>query len=126
MSLVRSFLRLRKRNRKLPPIRNKVHFEPLEPRVLLSDFTYGAAAGAALNATLQLQKLDDVDTLQLVDNTDPSIILESQALADTGAVIITGSEQNDSLKIDLDFDALLNFLPLSFSGGAGQRHAGFF
>jgi len=120
MSLVRSFLRLRKRNRKLPPIRNKVYFEPLEPRVLLSDFTYGAAAGAALNATLQLQKIGDVDTLQLIDNTDPSIILESQALADTSAVLITGAEQDDRLKIDLDFDALFDPLPISFSGGEGN------
>ena len=57
--------------------------------------------------------------MQLIDNTDPSI-LESQALADTSAVVITGAEQDDRLKIDLDFDALLDPLPISFSGGAGD------
>lgn len=39
MSLARTFQRFRKRNRRIPPVflqRNKIHFEPLEPRVLLS------------------------------------------------------------------------------------------
>ena len=69
MSLARSFQRFRSRSKKIPPPRKKVYFEPLEPRVLLSDFTYAPAAGAALDATLRLHEADDGDTLQLIDNT---------------------------------------------------------
>jgi hypothetical protein len=36
-----------------------------------------------------MQKVDDVDTLQLIDNVDQSIV-ESQALADTRAVMLRG------------------------------------
>jgi len=60
MSLVRSLLRFRKRNRMISPRRNRVHLETLEPRVLLSDMTYSAAAGAAADLTLRLQKIDDI------------------------------------------------------------------
>jgi len=112
MSLVRSFLRLRKRNRKLPPIRNKLHFESLEPRLLLSsDLTYTAAAGGAVDLTLRMQKVDDVDTLQLLNNADQSI-LQSQSLADTNAVVITGADQND--KFTIDFSNPFS-IPISFS-----------
>lgn len=99
MSLVRSLLRFRKRYRMAFPRRNKVHLESLEPRLLLSDFAYSAAAGAASDLTLRMQKVDDMDMLQLVNNSDQSV-LQSQSLADTGAVIIGGAEQSDKLTID--------------------------
>ena len=111
MSLARSFQRSRSRSKNIPPPRNKVYLEPLEPRVLLSsDLTHAAAAGVALDATLRLQKVDDVDTLQLIDNVDQSV-LQSQALSETTGVIINGAEQSDKLTIDFSnpFSVPINF-----------------
>ena len=100
MSLARTLQRLRNRNKKIPAMRHKVHLEPLEPRLLLSsDLAYTAAAGTALDATLRLQKVDDVDTLQLINNIDQSV-LQSQALAETSGVNITGADLDDKLTID--------------------------
>src|SRR4030042_1705985 len=116
MSIERSFLRNRNylekvfgkkdrdRNedgkRKIPLMGNRFLLEPLEPRVLLSnDLIHAAAAGAALDLTLRMQKVDDVDILQLVNNADQSVV-ESQALADTSAVNITGADLDDKLTID--------------------------
>jgi pimeloyl-ACP methyl ester carboxylesterase len=80
--------------------RRKVRFEALEPRILLSaDLSYTAAAGTAADLTLRLQNVENIDTLQLIDNSDQSV-LQSQALADTSAVKITGAEQDDRLIID--------------------------
>jgi len=118
MSLVRSLLRLRKRNRKLPPIRDRIHFEPLEPRILLSsDLTYAAAAGTAVDLTLRLN--DATQELQLIDNANQST-LKSQALTDTSAVEITGSDLDDKFKIELDFDAFGDSFLLNFDGGSGN------
>ena len=36
MSLVRSFQRFHNRNKRIPAVKSKVYFEPLEPRLLLS------------------------------------------------------------------------------------------
>jgi hypothetical protein len=81
--------------------RRKVLFEPLEPRLLLSsDLSYAAAAGTALDATLLLKNVDGVDTLQIVDNRDQAV-LQSQALADTSAVVVQGGDQADKLTVDL-------------------------
>ena len=45
MKLLKKSRKLRRKQRKLPSIRNKVHIEPLEPRILLSgDLTYSMAA----------------------------------------------------------------------------------
>jgi Ca2+-binding RTX toxin-like protein len=120
MSIERSFLRSRNRlekvfgkwnghgygdgngkgKRKIPPRQNKVLFEPLEPRLLLSsDLTWTAAAGTALDLTLRHQKVDDVETLQLIDNRDQSV-LQSQALSETGRVVITGADLDDKLTAD--------------------------
>ncbi len=115
MSLARSLLRLKKSNRKLTPIRNKVHFEPLEPRLLLSsDLTYTAAAGTAVDLTLRMQKVGEDDTLQLINNRDQSV-LQSQALIETSGVIITGSSQSDRLAVDL---SNLSSVPITFRDGS--------
>jgi len=120
MSLARTFQRFRSRSKKIPPIRNKVYFEPLEPRLLLSsDLAYTAAAGTAVDLTLRMQKVDDVDTLQLINNIDQSIV-ESQALYDTSTVVITGADQDDTLRLDLDFDDLLDSMLFNFYGGLGN------
>jgi hypothetical protein len=79
---------------------NKVLIEPLEPRVLLSsDLTYTAADGKAVDLTLRMQKVNEVDTLQLVNNGNQSV-LRSQAVADTSAVVIQGADQSDKLIVD--------------------------
>lgn len=61
MSLARSLLRFRNRNRMSPLRRNRGHFETLEPRILLSDFSYQASTDAAADLTLRIQKVDDVE-----------------------------------------------------------------
>ena len=78
---------------------------------MLSDFTYAPAAGLALDATLRLQKVDDVDTLQLIDNADQSV-LQSLALAETDAVNIMGGEQDDKLTVDFTSPF---FVPIRFN-----------
>ena len=96
------------------PLR-KVHFEPLEQRVLLSgDLNYAADAGAALNLMLRLD--EPTQNLQLVDNAT-SIVLIEQALAGTDRVVVTGAEGNDALTVDYatPFDT-----PVLFDGGSGS------
>jgi hypothetical protein len=130
MSIERSFLRYRnrlekvfgKRNRdrngngkrRIPIRQNKVLFEPLEPRLLLSsDLTYMAPASTAIDATLCLSDVGGTDTIQLVDNRDQSV-LQSQPLADTNAVVITGAEQDDKLTVDFSNPFSV---PIQFDGG---------
>lgn len=101
MSLIRRFLRQRKRNRKPTPIRNKVHFEPLEPRLLLDaqPLTYAMAANTN-DLIVQMRNVGGADTLQVVNATDQQV-LASKPLAETDAVKITGTAQPDRLKVDL-------------------------
>jgi hypothetical protein len=103
MSLARSFLRQRKKNFGWKERRNKVFFEPLEPRLLLSSDLSCPMTEAANVLTLRLKDVNGVDTLQLINNEDPSPdtqIVASQALADTSAVKISGSERDDRLMVD--------------------------
>jgi len=102
------------------PRQNKVHLESLEPRILLSDFTYQAATGAAADLTLRMQKIDDVDTLQLINNSDQSV-LQSQALADTSRVVVTGGDQDDSLTVDFSNPFSI---PIFFDGGTQVSSTG--
>ncbi|UCD79969.1 MAG: LEPR-XLL domain-containing protein, partial [Desulfobacterales bacterium] len=120
MSLTR---RLRKRLLKKQSSAKKVrqvHFETLEPRILLSNdpLSYSAAAGTAVDLTLRLEQINGTDMLQLIDTGSQSV-LQSQALEDTGGVEIIGSDQEDTFRIDLDFDDLLDTLLLTFDGGDG-------
>src|SRR5512139_446394 len=100
MSLVRSLLRFKKRNRMAFPRRNRVHLEALEPRLLLSSdtFAYSAPVGTAANLTLRLD--DATQELQLLDNVSHSV-LKSQALADTSFIVLEGSKKADRFTIDL-------------------------
>jgi hypothetical protein len=103
MGFARSFRRRMKRRKEMTAKKcRKVMLEPLEPRILLSSETlsFAAAAGAALDLTL---KLDDPthQELQLIDNADQSVV-HSQALADTGAVVITGGGQADKFTVDFN------------------------
>ena len=77
MSLVRNFMRQRKINHSLRNIKNKIVFEPLEPRVLLSSDTLSAAAGAV--AMDLLHRLDDDGGTESYLN-DIDLLEPSQAL----------------------------------------------
>ncbi|MGE5664915.1 MAG: LEPR-XLL domain-containing protein, partial [Deltaproteobacteria bacterium] len=95
----------------------KVHFEPLEQRVLLSgDFNYAAAQGAALDVMLRLNE----GSLEVLDNATRGV-LASQALAETDRVVITGAELGDAVTINYatPFDT-----PVLFDGGDQAGSAG--
>ncbi|MHC5182833.1 MAG: LEPR-XLL domain-containing protein, partial [Planctomycetota bacterium] len=75
------------------------HVEPLEPRLLLSaDMSLSAVVGQALDVTLRLD--ENRQEIQIVDNTMQTV-LQSQALAETRSVNIIGTDQDDTLTIDL-------------------------
>jgi hypothetical protein len=84
MSLTRRIRRRLQRNRLLARKPPKVHLEPLEPRILLSaDLSY-TMTGAVKDLTLTLDKVEGVDTLQLINNVDPDSatqVIASLALA---------------------------------------------
>jgi len=119
MGLARQIRRLRKA-KEVPPARKrrKALLEPLEPRVLLDADLSFTMTGGANDLTLKLSQ--DGDDLQIVNTGHPDVILSSRTLADTSGVEIIGTDQDDVLKIDLDLYALLDFLPISFSGGEGN------
>ena len=73
--------------------------EPIEPRLLLSADLVYSMAGAANDLLLRLQKVEGIDTVQLVNRTDQSVLV-SQTLADTSGAYITGSDGNDRLTVD--------------------------
>src|SRR5512145_2246331 len=95
----------------------KVHFEPLEQRVLLSgDLNYAAAPGAALDVMLRLNE----GKLEVLDNATRAV-LANQALAETDRVVSTGSELGDAVAADYatPFDT-----PVFFDGGDQSGSAG--
>ena len=113
MSLARSIRRLFRKREKAAAKRKKAYLEPLEPRILLSDMSYSADTGAAIDATLRLQDVGGVDTVQLINNSDLSV-LAGKPLTDFGAgdsVVITGSDRADRLTIDFTnpFSILTDF-----------------
>jgi len=121
MSLTRRLRkRLLKKQSSVQKVR-KVHLETLEPRILLSNdpLSYSAAAGTAVDLTLRLEQINGTEMLQLIDTGSQSV-LQSQALEDTGTVEIIGSDQEDTFRIDLDFDDLLDTLLLTFDGDGGR------
>ncbi len=94
-------------NGKKPIAAQRVLFEPLEPRILLSsDLSYAGAA--AFDLTLRLDD-DGVNpaTLRLIDNNTTTAVAE-QALSETNSVIVSGSTGADRLVVDLStpFDLL--------------------
>jgi Ca2+-binding RTX toxin-like protein len=96
---------------------NRAVLEPLEPRLLLSADLAFQATAEANDLTLRMQKIEGVDTLQVVDTDNTDNVLASQALADTGAVVINGSATNDRLTVDLTNPFST---PISFAGGSGS------
>ena len=123
MSLARKLRREQKRKEEgaAKKRRRKVLLEPLEQRLLLSsDLAYTAAIDEAADLTLRLQNVDSVDTLQLVSNVDQSIV-QSQALSDTRAVVIVGSDQDDSLTVDFSTPFSI---PIFYDGGSQATPTG--
>src|SRR5687767_9366065 len=95
-------------------LQRKLAFEPLEPRVLLSNDTMVFAADA-LHNDLTL-RIDD-GVAKIVDSNTGSLLL-SGALENTSAVAIQGSEGDDSLTIDSSVASA--GIAVSFDGSAGD------
>ncbi|MHC4499393.1 MAG: LEPR-XLL domain-containing protein, partial [Planctomycetota bacterium] len=95
MALSALFYR-RGRNQRLPSVpRRRIPEQPnflveqLEPRLLLSNaLSFTAAAGTAIDLTLRLDEISQ--ELRLIDNGSQSV-LQSQRLAETSAVHISGA-----------------------------------
>src|SRR5688572_22556891 len=104
--------------------RRRMRFEALEPRLLLSaDLSYTAAASGDL--TLRVGAVDGVETLQLVDSADASIVFASEALANIdgssgyGARIDAGGF-DVALRIDTSAEAAGIAGGIVFAGGDGN------
>jgi len=106
MGFIRSFHRqmsrqMKQREKAAKKRSRKMLLEPLEPRILLSaDLSYTAAAGAAMDITLRLQEVEGLGTLQLIDNNNNQLVLQSRAFVDTSGVEITGADQDDKFTVD--------------------------
>ena len=107
----RNFPKQNQSSRKKP--QRKLAFEPLEPRLLLSNDTMVFAADA-LHSDLTL-RIDD-GVAKIIDSNTGNLLL-SGALENTSAVAIQGSEGDDSLRIDSS--VAMSGLGVSFDGGAG-------
>ena len=62
--------------------------------------------------------------VQLIDNAHDDAILDSQPLADTSTMIITGSDLDDGLTLDLDSSYDLSALAITFDGGGNDALVG--
>src|SRR5688572_10931275 len=91
----------------------KMLFEALEPRVLLSNDTMVFAADL-LHSDLTV-KIDD-GVAKIIDSNTGNLLLSS-ALENTSAISIQGSEGDDSLRIDSSVAS--SGVAVSFDGGAG-------
>jgi hypothetical protein len=78
---------------------NKAVLEPLEPRLLLSADLAFQATDVINDLTVRMQDVAGIQTLQIVNNADDSVVA-SQSFAETDAVVITGGEENDALTVD--------------------------
>ena len=98
-----------------------LRFEPLEPRLLLSaDLAFAAMPDSDL--TVRLDSINDIDTIVIIDNNiiDPSAqIVANQALADTTAIRITGSDGDDRLTIDQTNPFIV---PIYFDDASSSDH----
>jgi hypothetical protein len=106
--------------RLLPRRRRKLLFERLEPRLLLSASPLSYTAASAANLTLKLVP-GLTPTIELLDTTKPSAptVLAQQPLADTSGVTLAGSNQTDTLTLDLSGGAF-GPLPITYAGNGGQ------
>ena len=88
-----------------PPQSRGLHFEALEPRVLMSaDLSYGGATDLTLT-------FDGIQTYSLVDQGNTAV---NSAQTTDGIVTITGTGGNDSLRLSQN---ILPGLAITFLGG---------
>src|SRR5690349_14467066 len=65
-----------------------LRFETLEPRLLLSaDLTHTVAAGAALDATLQVDDVDGAQIVRLMDNPSGTVLGEANLDQDVDVTV---------------------------------------
>ena len=104
-----------------PPFRRKPLFEALEPRLLLSGdpLIYAAQPDEAFDLTLKLVQQANSPLLQLIDNRGAEL-LDSAPLADTSAVLITGSDLDDIFSIDFNLAASVDSPLITFDAGLGD------
>ena len=72
-----------------------------------------------MDLTIRVVEEASVPTVQLVDNSNGGTIIESRPLADTSQVVITGSEQSDTLTVD---SSTPSSLPISFTDTSANDH----
>jgi len=104
--------------------RRVLQFEPLEPRLLLSaDISYTAAAPGDL--TLRVDNDAGVETVRVVDSTDPNVVLAAEALANIDGSSGFGARIDaNGYDVTLNIDASAEAADISggivFDGGTGN------
>ena len=101
------------------PNRQAPIMEPLEPRILLSSDLEFTMSALTHDVTLRLREVDGIETIELVD-TAAGLVLQRRATGETSWVTITGSQQDDALRIEADGVALLVSFPVLFDGRGGH------
>ncbi len=105
MSIARSLLRFRNRNKKLPPRLNKVHFEVLEPRLLLSGSLETTGVAAALSTGIgefENKIASFINSEDLLDTRIPLVVFnEGTTITDYHSVAPTLCEL---LSVDVDIN----------------------
>ncbi len=106
--------------RRAPGRPRKVHYEPLEPRLLLSadamPFTVALSPDGSDDYTLSLNEA--TSSFDLFDNRS-GMIVASQQIDETSQINIIGSEGDDHLTLDLG-DALTLPSGIHFDAGGGN------
>ena len=101
----------------------RIHFESLEPRYLLSADLMPFAVDMldpSIGNELTLKLDGATNTLQVIDARDPAApaVVASQALGVTSEVVVTGTDQDDRLTLDLS-DPFKLPGGISFTGNLG-------
>ena len=91
----------RKSDKKAKGRANRAVIEQLEPRLLLSaDLVVNPRRQPLSTSRSSLQDVDSIATVQIINNHDQQVV-DSQALTETTGVVITGSDESDSVTVDL-------------------------
>jgi hypothetical protein len=100
-----------------PKFRQNFTLEPLETRLLLDATPFLLDAGSeALDVTLTVADISGVPSIQFVNK---GTAIATRALADTSEIVITGSDQDDVLTIDLGQGGSFGSVPVVFHGVSG-------
>ncbi|HEX4998594.1 MAG TPA: LEPR-XLL domain-containing protein, partial [Terriglobia bacterium] len=86
----------------------------MEPRLLLDATPFVFAIGPDQpNVTVAVADVSGVATVQFTNNETDGV-LASRALSDTSEIVVTGSDQDDVLTIDVGDDGALAAIPIAF------------